>query len=241
MTPVGIVTALPQEATALVGRRRGGPLFHLEDGSLLYLAGLGADRSRQAADDLLARGARALVSWGVAGGLDPRLTPGALVLAEAVLTHDGRRLPMDASWRRRTAELLASELTVHGGTLVEGQRVVADPGDKQRLRERTDAVAVDLESAAVARAAAQAGVPCLVIRAICDAAGMGIPRAALAAVDDAGHVHPLAFLRALAVRPASLGDVLRLRRGMNLACASLQRTALLTGPGLGAPWPDTAP
>jgi adenosylhomocysteine nucleosidase len=216
-------------------------MFHLDDGSLLYLAGLGADRARQAADHLLAAGAGALASWGVAGGLDLRLTPGAVILPETVLTHDGRRLPMDQAWRRSVAARLAPELTVHGGTLAESPRVIAEPGDKRRLRERTDAVAVDLESAGVARAAVQAGVPCLVIRAICDGAGMGIPRAALAAVDDAGRIHPLAFLRALAAHPASLGDVLQLRRGMNLACASLLRTADLAGPGLGAPPQAPAP
>jgi adenosylhomocysteine nucleosidase len=223
-----------------MGRRRGGPLFHLDDGSLLCVSGLGATRAGQAAEDLLARGVRALVSWGVAGGLDRSLAPGDVVLPEVVLGHDGQDLRMDLTWRNRVRELLAPALTVHGGTLVESARVLADPAGKRRLRERTGAVAVDLESAAVARAAAQAGTPCLVVRVICDTAGMSIPPAALAAVDAAGHVHPLAFLRALAARPDSLGDVLRLRRGMNLACAGLKIAADLAGSSLGAPCPQAA-
>ena len=62
---------------------------------------VGAGRGDRLADDLetaIARGARRLLSFGVAGALAPQLQAGDLVIAEG-LQDGARRLACDASWR----------------------------------------------------------------------------------------------------------------------------------------------
>ena len=69
----------------------------------------GGDQARLAADLMrLAPNATAIVSFGVAGGLDPSLTPGALAVAAGVVTANGVRYPCDPGWASRLATRLAA-------------------------------------------------------------------------------------------------------------------------------------
>ena len=67
-----------------------------------------------------------------------------------------------------------AEHVINGAT-----RIVATQADKARAWIDTGALAVDLESAVVARAAAAAGIPFLVLRAIADPATRHLPPARL--------------------------------------------------------------
>jgi hypothetical protein len=82
--------------------------------------------------------------------------------------------------------------------------------------------AVDLESAAVARAAAAAGLPFAVLRAICDEAGRPLPRAAAVALDAAGRIGIWRVLGALLRQPGDILPLMALGRD-----AARARTALL--------------
>ena len=88
--------------------------------------------------------------------------------------------------------------------------VVASATAKAALYARTGAVAVDLESAAVARIARRHGLPFAVLRAVCDGAGRDLPRAALVALDGAGRIGGLRVAWAAATRPWELVDLIRL-------------------------------
>jgi adenosylhomocysteine nucleosidase len=82
--------------------------------------------------------------------------------------------------------------------------------------------AVDLESAAVARAAAAAGLPFSVLRAICDEAGRALPRAAVVALDAKGRIGAGRVLGALLRQPGDIFALVALGRDAGRA-----RTALL--------------
>ncbi len=66
---------------------------------------------------------------------------------------------------------------------------------KATLRAASGALAIDMESAAVAEAAAEAGVPFLVLRVIADPADRAIPPVALHGVAPDGSRRPWAVLR----------------------------------------------
>jgi 4-hydroxy-3-methylbut-2-enyl diphosphate reductase len=119
---------------------------------------------------------RAVAVAGVCGSLDPAVRPGAVVVASEVMVLVGSDAGSDAMTRTvarcPSAPLLARELqraglTVHVGPILSVGRL-ADGRDRQRLR-RTGAVAVDMESAWLAEAAA--GRPFAVVRAVSDAPG----------------------------------------------------------------------
>ena len=145
---------------------------------------------------------RALVSFGLAGGLSPALTSGDIVVPASVLLH-GRRIPTDAS--------VSAAL---GGTtcdaLLAGDAVVASVAGKAERWAGTRADAVDLESGAVANAAARAVVPYGVLRAVCDPADRPLPPAAVAALDRSGGIGMLRLAGSILLQPGQLGGLIRL-------------------------------
>lgn len=94
---IGIVTGLATEAATL-----GPGPFHVA------VSAAEPARAAQAARAMIAGGARLLVSYGLAAGLDPRLGPGAVLLPEAILPHEGPvETPAPGGVRDRLQRLVA--------------------------------------------------------------------------------------------------------------------------------------
>src|SRR5262249_50613320 len=131
-------------------------------------------------EQAVAAGAEAIISFGLAGGLDPDLGPGRCIVAGAVLAG-AERLPADAVWAGR---LMPRPAGPRQADIVGADRPVADVAAKQALRRSTGAAAVDMESGIAARLAATRGLPFAALRVICDPAGRAVPPAALAGFGD---------------------------------------------------------
>jgi adenosylhomocysteine nucleosidase len=166
-----------------------------------------------AAERLLARGATALVSFGLCGGLDPALRPGALLVPRAVLWH-GRSYAADPS-------LSAALGGFSAHLLLAGDMVAADPAAKRLLFGRTAAAAIDLESGAVAEVAARGKIPFAALRAVCDPAGAKVPPAALVALDAGGAVSVWRVAASLLRAPGQLPALLALGRAAGQARRAL--------------------
>jgi adenosylhomocysteine nucleosidase len=169
--------------------------------------------ARTAAEALAVQGVSALMSFGLAGGLDPALAPGRLVVPRRVVSAAG-------DW---TADPALTEAC--GGATAEamfaGETIVATAAEKAALHARTWASAVDLESGEVAAAAARHGVPFVVVRAICDPADRDLPPAALAALDNAGVIGLGRVLASLLRAPRQLPLLLALARDAGVARRAL--------------------
>ncbi len=196
---------------------------------------MGPDRARRAADGLVAEGATALISWGCAGGLQESILPGTLILPDKIMTSDQTALFVDDSWRERLLQRLAKEVDVIGGALIESPAVLSSPPEKTALYKRSGALAVDMESAAIARVAASARLPFLAVRAVSDSAAMAIPALSLTATDAFGRVRLFQLLVSLARRPHHLSDLIRVGLGFHAAQKTLAKVARLGGPQLLAP------
>src|SRR4029077_14506735 len=94
--------------------------------------------------------------------------------------------------------------------MLAGQAVVAEATARGRLFASTGASAVDLESGAVARVAAEHGLPFAVLRAICDPAERNLPPAALIALDRHGAIGLARVLRSVLAHPAQVPGLLAL-------------------------------
>ena len=110
---------------------------------------------------------RLLICAGFAGGLDPRLATGDLVIAENLSTPE-------ILTRARIVAAQDDPGGVFGSILSQSMPVESVPGKAALFRE-TGALAVDMESAAVAAACRAAAVPLLVVRAISDPVGAPLP------------------------------------------------------------------
>ncbi|HHQ49684.1 MAG TPA: hypothetical protein ENK19_12480, partial [Acidobacteria bacterium] len=227
---IGIVCGLQLEAdwldaawSAMAG--------HVE----LVVAGMGPARSAEAATRLVATGIHGLVSWGSAAGLDPTLEPGTVILPERILPDAGPPLEAHRPWLSAIMEALVPTVPHRSGDLAETPKVLADPAAKIELGRRTGAVAADMESAAVARVAIEAGVPWIAVRAIADPAGQALPAAVLDAVGEDGVIDPAAVIRSAATSLSGIRSLLRLRHQHMAAARSMRRLARRTGPLLTAP------
>jgi adenosylhomocysteine nucleosidase len=106
---------------------------------------------------------------------------------------------------------------------------LASVAAKAALYAATNAAAVDMESAIVARTAARHGLPFAILRAIADPAQRPLPPAALAAMRADGGVALGAVLGALAQSPGQLPDLVRLGLDTRRALSSLVRARALLG------------
>jgi len=200
---------------------------------LIECAGADSDRARVRTRDLLRQGCQAILSFGFAGGLDPDVPPGTVVIAEEVIAPDGTTYPTDLEWRERVLALLADQpapFPVTGGAISGSSAVIATVAEKQALLYRTGAVAVDMESHGAAEVAADEKVPFIAIRAIADSADRGVPVCASQAIAEDGSERIGAVLGGLALRPWELPSLIALARANARATAALRRVALGLGP-----------
>lgn len=141
-------------------------------------------------------GAETLVSVGSAGALDPRLSPSDLVIANRAVAHDAgvftrsrfepngvmgrdgqgrvghhRAFLADGALLDRAQEA-ARRLgeAVHVGPVVTGNQVIFSTARKRWLHQTFEALAVEMETAAVAQVATAHRLPWLAVRAISDLA-----------------------------------------------------------------------
>jgi adenosylhomocysteine nucleosidase len=212
LNETGVVAALAAEARTLGVPR----------GILVGVSGIGCAGAESTARALIDAGAGALVSFGMAGGLDPKLNAGAICVPGEVISADGARFLTAQAWAKRvSASVLGS---VAGGKLLTSVHAIASVEDKARFFLETGAALVDMESLGVARIAALAGVPFIAVRVIVDTATDVLPAAVAAATRD-GQVRIGRLIRALARSPAELGAIFRLAQRYRAATRSLAAVA----------------
>jgi adenosylhomocysteine nucleosidase len=218
---LGVVAALEAEARTLgVAVRRHDGLASLGGGALLAVSGMGAAKAAPAARRLVDAGASALMSFGLAGGLDPTLEPGTVVLPGEVISRNGARFPTSAEWCRQLGLAVAEMTPVASGTLLSSLQPIDTAEAKAAAFRETGAVAVDMESVSVAEVAAAHNLPFMAVRVIVDGAADVLPQAVLAA-SRGGHLSVLRLVCGLAAAPRDIVGVIRLARRYRTATRSL--------------------
>jgi adenosylhomocysteine nucleosidase len=207
---IGLICAIPQELAHLRAEltdSHSGEAAHTVfdtgtiDGHDVVLAGSGMGKVNAAlVTTLLADrfGCRTVVFSGVAGGLDPTLSIGDVVIADLVIQHDAGMLedqrlqtyqpgyvpvinptdrlgyPVDPEVLARVKERLTG-ISVSGqivyGTVLSGDQYLNCETTRDRLVRELGGQAIEMEGGAVAQVCEAFGIPWLVIRALSDLAG----------------------------------------------------------------------
>jgi hopanoid-associated phosphorylase len=170
---------------------------------------------------MIREGAEKLISFGIAGALDPALRPGDLILASAVRLPDGHRQSVDQKWLVHIAQQLphARIADVAGSAAI-----VATAAAKATLRRDSGAVCVDQESHWVAEIADANRVPFIVVRAVADRAGDSLPPAVLVGLDEQGRPRTGAVIAALLKDPMQIGGLIRVAFQTRKALKALFRS-----------------
>jgi adenosylhomocysteine nucleosidase len=226
LTGAGVVAALPAEARALGPSMRSSDSDPFEElatlsGSRLAISGIGYEGAQSAARALVDAGVTALMTFGMAGGLDPALKAGCIVLPAELISPSGSRFVTCRSWRERIAAAVSSSQAVTEGNLLTSALAIESVVAKAAAYRSSGAVAVDMESAAVAEVAAAARLPFIAVRVIVDTAADALPRAVVAA-SRAGRVRMGRLIAGLLLAPGQIKPLMRLSQRYRTAMRSLR-------------------
>jgi hopanoid-associated phosphorylase len=165
---------------------------------------------------------RGVISFGVAGGLDPQLKSGAVVIATEVMAGDRRWPAAEALSEELIAGAGVGRQTVFRGGLVGVEKVVTGQAGKAALRSETGAAAVDMESHIAAAYAAEAGLPFAALRVVSDPASRALPELATTAIKPNGDIDLGKVLRGIARNPLTIRALVSTGRDFNRALRSLR-------------------
>lgn len=168
----------------------------------------------------------ALVSFGFAGGLNPQLTRGTLVIGTALVADDSSRIVAEAQRSlidQFQAAAEAEELPVQQGTIVTAKHIVPDAASKAAFRRNSGACAVDMETAGIVQVACEVGLPWVAVRAIVDCASDSLPAECLMTLRDDGRVATGLLVRTLCRSPSLIRPLFTLAAGTTVARRHLSR------------------
>jgi adenosylhomocysteine nucleosidase len=228
---VGIVFALAMEAGYFEDRLAGlisikGHGFTVRTGGLagrgaaVITSGHGQNAAQKATEVLIAgHRPRWVISAGFAGGLRSHINRGDIVMASGIAGESGERLSIDLRMPDKE-----SPQGVHVGRVLTTDRIIRTTKEKTLLGERHDALAVDMESLAVAKVCQQEKQRFLAIRAITDTVDDELPRDVERLLNRPTMVRKIgAAAGSLLRRPSTAKDLWRLRESAIVAASRLAR------------------
>ena len=155
---------------------------------------------------------RAVVSFGISGGLDPALQPGDLTLPTTVVSGTG------AKWAVSAMILLCLKQEAEDGGInfVSGIEVSTEelsdssPEGRAALRKATGGDGVDMESHIAAQFAQAQGLPFAVIRAVADPYDFTLPPAALTPLNPDGTINLPGIVASILRNPGQIPALIKL-------------------------------
>jgi adenosylhomocysteine nucleosidase len=248
METIGIIAAMTQEREAVLRLVQGaersllGPFrcdrFHLAGRDCgLVTSGMGPRRAAQAASTLIeAIHPGLLVSVGIAGAVNADLEIGDVVAARNTCVLDqGLAGPFqtlarlsEAAWQASAQALLAG-----GARLVSGTAVTTR--GSQFIQSQPDGMAnpvLEMETAGIAQAAAQQGIPLLCLRAISDGPRSPIPFDLEAMMDEDYNLRISKIIKTITGHPQMIPQLVRMGRNTAKAAenAAIALIAVLSQP-----------
>jgi adenosylhomocysteine nucleosidase len=214
---IGIVYATPMELAPFIERcervreYQGGDFVFrgAKYGKIriaLAQAGMGAAKAKKATHALLdGHTPKWVISAGFSGALRPELRIGDIVVGNAVV--DARKEPLSFDLRMPADP----EKGLHVGQLYQAEGFVRTVAEKKALSESTSALAVDMESLAVAEVCHERKLRYLAVRVISDDLTADLPPEILTVVGSTGALRWGATVAALLKRPGCVPDLWELR------------------------------
>lgn len=218
-----VLALMPDERRQLAGGRefwRG----HLHGHDVVaVLSRIGKVAAATTATALIERfGVREIIFTGVAGGLGPGVNVGDVVVADSFLQHDldaspifpkyevplygTSRFAADAALTQQLSQAAALALPgvpVHRGLVISGDRFVSTTAEARALQAALpDALAVEMEGAAIAQVCHDYGVPFAAVRTVSDRADDAAHGDFMKFVQEVASRHSAAIVEAFLRRPA---------------------------------------
>jgi adenosylhomocysteine nucleosidase len=223
---IGIVTALPIEIGEFLTRcqrvNHYKGEFHFRGGLYdniriaVVESGLGYARARKATTALIdAHTPQWILSCGFSGALRPEMKVGHIAVGDSIVDEHGQEQPLAGSFPPDP------ERGLFVGRLLTADEMVRTVAEKESLANTHKAIAVDMESLAVAQIAMENKIRFMAVRAISDDMSTDLPPEILSIIGSTGAVRVGAALGSLIKRPGSFKEMMRLRENAHTAAKSL--------------------
>jgi adenosylhomocysteine nucleosidase len=201
---------------------------------LLARTGVGPDNAATVARRLFEETPiAAALSLGVAGGLSPQLRTGDLIVGDrTILQRDSRQVlyeekasrlenfPCDSGLQDAAVTVIRRwDSRYWVGPILTVGRIVLTAEEKRHLAAESGAIALDMESAAIASAASACSVPFLAIRGVLDPIHEDLGAGFDQFLDERGEPQLLALIRYLMTHPSTLPHLVRLGLRTKAICA----------------------
>lgn len=178
--------------------------------------------------EALTRGVRGIISFGVCGGLDPKLRPGHCVVGHSVLAGNQTYL-CDPRWSDRLLGVLPNAVQ---GIVAGIDAPFRSVEERESFHRRTGAAVVDMESQVVARTAAANNVPFSVCRVVLNPLHRVLPPAALIQIGPGGKPNLRKIGRSILKYPNQLPKLARLSMDAAIAIRQMHLVKRHLGPEL---------
>ena len=197
-----------QSGNAFAGTWQGRPI-------VLVRSGMGCECAKIALAEIAEKyDLERVVSIGYAGALDPALQVGDLIIADKVVYYETMKsYSLDK-------ELSDPMPEVRRGTLLTVDSPATKPQEKKALREKYSAVAVDMETSALAEEAQARDLPFVSIRAVTDTADQELIDCSHLVAED-GDVSKLKAGWHILTHPGDLKGMIDLGKNAQKATANL--------------------
>ena len=224
---IGLVCALPMEIQPFLDRcehvkKYTGGSYVFRGGFLdgikvaVVQTGVGYARARAATQALIdAHSPPWVLSVGFSGALQTGMKIGDIVVATSVSDLHGQELKNDVHFPEDR------EHGLYVGRIINTDQIVRTVEEKLRLAEQHDALAVDLESLAVAQVCEAEKKGFMAIRAISDDCSADLPSEVISILGETGAVRAGAALGAVFKRPESIKEMWKLRGDASRAATRL--------------------
>jgi adenosylhomocysteine nucleosidase len=216
--PVLVLTGMKREAACAAA-----------DGVVTLCSGANAAHLRRSLDALKGQDFGAVISFGLAGGLDPGLRPGDCVVASEIIAQ-GARSAVNPSLVAAMDEAIAGTGRAPvSGAIAGVDQMAMDVAAKTALRAQTGAVVVDMETHIAAAFAIENGAPFAALRVVADPATRSLPPLAAKAVTPEGDIDQGYVTRELIRAPWQVPDLIRAGLDSRAAFAALGCVGPLLG------------
>lgn len=240
MNTIGLVAAMPEEVKPLlkkIGHYRSSKtgsfeLFHFSVSGkqvTLIRSGMGQAKAKTATDLLIEQYAPdIIINFGFAGAVTNLPQVGDLMIAEQVVSYDGGLAAKPEQIPAALADHLLALIRQNAGnystfrsTFITAAQITEKAGLGPVIAKNFCHPVLEMESAAVAAAAAKATVPFAAVRAISDAADEELEFSIDQFTDNEMNISIIKVLATVARKPTIIPQLLRLAKNARIAGENL--------------------
>lgn len=218
---VALVCALPREVGPFLDRcekvrKYSGGEFTFRGGRYKDIriatveCGIGFARARRATLAMIeAHSPSWILSVGYSGALCDGMDVGDIVMANSIADTHGQQLTIDIN--------MPEQKGLHVGRFVTTDQMVRLVSEKQSLHQKYEAIAVDMESLAVAQVCQEMRTKFMSVRSISDDLSADLPPEVMTVLGESGSLRWGATLNSLWKRPRSVKEMWRIREAAIIA------------------------